>query len=192
MSEYNDDILDHNYDGIQEYDNPMPGWWKAIFVISIVWSGVYVAGISLGYFGTYGTDLRESMSQLEQLRQSYAAKKPPVVVDQAMLLKALDDPEQVLAGSSTYANVCAACHGDKGQGLIGPNLTDDFWLHGGQHTDVYKVISKGVEANGMPPWEAILTPEEMVAVTAYLGSLRGTNPEGAKPPQGEKLDPGTK
>jgi cytochrome c oxidase cbb3-type subunit 3 len=84
-----------------------------------------------------------------------------------------------------FVKNCAACHGDHGQGLIGPNLTDDNWLHGqGVPADIVKTISEGVAEKGMPPWGPVLKPEEIVGATAYIRSLHGSNPAGAKEPQG--------
>ena len=89
------------------------------------------------------------------------------------------------AGAGLYAAVCAACHGDQGQGLIGPNLTDAYWIHGGAPEDVYRVIHEGVPANGMPAWEGMLSQEEQAQAMAFVLSLQGTNPPNPKEPQGE-------
>jgi len=191
MSDYHDELLDHNYDGIQEYDNPMPAWWKAIFLICVIWAGVYVAAITLGYVGTYGVDLKEGVSELERVRQEHAAKQPPINVDEALFTTTIADGAKIALGASVYNANCSACHGDKGQGIIGPNLTDEYWLHGDQPLQMYQIVAKGYVANGMPAWEAILSPDEVVNVTAFVHTLKGTKPEGAKPPQGEKVKAGT-
>ncbi|MEM1350129.1 MAG: c-type cytochrome, partial [Myxococcota bacterium] len=94
--------------------------------------------------------------------------------------------------ASVYASNCASCHGDLGQGLIGPNLVDAFWMNGGDDVSIFETVSVGVPAKGMPPWESILMPEERVAVTAFLYSIRGTTPPNPKEPQGEEyVEPGT-
>lgn len=188
MSEYHDELLDHNYDGIQEYDNPMPAWWKALFVITIIWSVIYVAGIYLGYFGTYGVDLKDGMAELETARQAHAAAQPEIKVDDALFTARLEDKDALAVGQKVYTANCAACHGDKGQGMIGPNLTDQYWLHGAKNTEVYTTIANGVLDKGMPAWGAVISQQEAINVTAYLFTLRGTNPEGAKAPQGEKVE----
>ena len=89
-------------------------------------------------------------------------------------------------GSANYATVCAACHGEAGQGLIGPNLTDEYWIKGNTNVDIYTVISKGSLEKGMPPWEGSFSPEQRAELVAFVRSLQGTNPPDAKAPEGEK------
>ncbi len=90
-------------------------------------------------------------------------------------------------GKEIFAGRCVPCHGDRGQGIVGPNLTDDFWLHGGRPSEIYHTITEGVPEKGMVPWKTQLSPEEIAAVTAYVGTLRGTNPPNPKPPEGQKV-----
>lgn len=184
---YKDELLDHNYDGIQEYDNPMPGWWSAIFVLTIIWAGIYLVGIELGVFPRYGDDLKASQDELFAMREAHKKSKPPVVVDAKMLLAAAGDNEQVMQGAAVYGSNCASCHGDKGQGGIGPNLTDDNWIYGPEHMSMHKTIVNGT-SNGMPPWGSVLPPEEIVAVVAFIDSVHGTDPANAKEPQGDKFE----
>ena len=81
------------------------------------------------------------------------------------------------------------CHGDKGQGIIGPNLTDDYWIHGdGSMTAILKVMNEGVLDKGMPSWKGQIPPDLMQNVAVYVYSIHGTNPAGAKPPQGEMIE----
>ena len=98
------------------------------------------------------------------------------------------DPAMAAEGAATYKTVCAACHGNEGQGLIGPNLTDAYWLHGGTNMDIYHVISDGVVAKGMPPWEAVYSSEERAQIVAFVRSLEGTNPPNAKEAEGELVE----
>src|SRR5690606_34102025 len=97
----------------------------------------------------------------------------------------VDDPAMVSAGAATYKAVCAACHNDQGQGLIGPNLTDDYWMHGGTNEAIFTSISKGIPDKGMPPWEASLTAEQRAQLVAFIRSVRGVDAPNAKEPQGE-------
>ncbi|RMF65281.1 MAG: nitrogen fixation protein FixP [Bacteroidetes bacterium] len=175
----------HNYDGIQEYDNPMPGWWVWLFWGTIIFSVVYTLGLHVfGFIDSYEEDLAESQQELMAIREAYAAANPAAAIDEATLAAYVADPARVEAGAAHYAAQCAACHGDKGQGLIGPNLTDKYWLHGNTNMDLYNVITNGVLDKGMPPWEAVFTPEQRAELVAFIRSLEGTNPPGAKEPQG--------
>ena len=183
-----DVLLNHNYDGIQEYDNPMPTWWTMIFWATGVWAVIYVIGINFGYVPTYGEDLQAGVAELDDIRDAHRKATPQVPVDPAALAVAAKDAAQIEAGKGPFVEKCSPCHGAVGQGGIGPNLTDDNWLHGGELTAIYNVIKDGVPAKGMPPWGPLLTDAEIVSVTAHIRSLRGTNPPEAKAPQGELYD----
>ena len=183
-------IQGHQYDGIEEYDNPMPGWWIWIFILSCVFAVLYVIGINTGYVNTYTDDLDENLANLEQIRAEYAAAQPAFVVDEATLSGFISDPEKVAAGKVNFDAQCAACHGPQGQGLIGPNLTDQYWVLGGQSTDIYTVISKGSLQKGMPPWEGMYTEEQRAELVAYVLSLEGTDPPNPKDPEGELVERG--
>lgn len=175
-------IEGHDYDGILEYDNPMPGWWLGIFYLTIVWSLFYVVGISLGYINSYEDDLNVESQRLFAIQHAAKADAPDVTPE---YLAALLGNEEVLArGSDAYTATCAACHGQVGEGMIGPNLTDDHWLHGGSLTDMYDVVYDGVLDKGMPAWGNILSHDDSVAVVIYIDSLKGTDPPGAKAPEG--------
>lgn len=175
-----DQLLDHEYDGILEYDNPMPAWWKNIFWGTFVFSLLYLFWYHLGGNGVsvqaaYEADVAEAqaLAAAEALTQQ---------VSEESLTQLLLDQPSVTAGQEKFTSVCSPCHADKGQGLIGPNLTDDHWLHGkGTLMDIYEVVAKGVPEKGMPPWERQLTPEELRKVVAFVGTLRGTNVPGKAP-----------
>lgn len=176
----------HSYDGIKEYDNPMPGWWVWTFIACIVFSAVYLLGVHVfGFINTYEDDLAASLEQLEAVRAAYASANPTFQADEETLAALIADPASATNGAATYATYCAACHGDQGQGLIGPNLTDAYWLNGGTNVDIFEVITSGVPAKGMPAWENALSPEQRGELLAYIRSLAGTEPPGAKEPQGE-------
>lgn len=188
MEQYEDKILDHNYDGIQEYDNPMPGWWKALFALTIVWAAVYLVGIELNVLPRYQDDLKSGQAELLAMRQAHEKTRPPIIVDDAMLTASLTDSALMAKGKEVFSSTCSSCHGSAAQGGIGPNLTDDFWLYGQKPLQIHTTISKGTP-KGMPPWDAVLQPEELVALVVYISSTRGSNPEGAKEPQGDRYDP---
>ncbi len=184
-----DDLVEgHDYDGIKEYDNPVPPWLSLIFAGTIIWSGFYVVAINLGYISRYEESLDDGLAELQQL-QSQAKEKTPEVTQQ-MLAKAADSQEAIDAAESAFMGNCANCHGKQGQGLVGPNLTDKYWIHGGSLKDIYKTLQNGVTEKGMPAWGATFDQEQIVNLTAYVRSLQGTDPSGAKKAEGEKFVPG--
>jgi cytochrome c oxidase cbb3-type subunit 3 len=95
---------------------------------------------------------------------------------------------QQKSGAQIFSEKCAACHGKEAQGIIGPNLTDNYWLNGnGQISDIIKIINEGVQSKGMPSWSSVLRPEEISLVATYVFSLRGSNPQNPKLPQGKLI-----
>jgi cytochrome c oxidase cbb3-type subunit 3 len=176
-----DRLLEHDYDGIREYDNPMPRWWLWIFYATIIFVPLYYV---LPYpFG----EGEGAVAQYEADMAAHAAAAPPqavAVVTDSQLLALRAQPRVVAEGKAVYDANCAACHRPDGGGLIGPNLTDSAWIHGGAPTQIHHTVSVGVLAKGMPPWERILRPEQVNAVTAYVLSLAGTNPPNPKAPEG--------
>lgn len=184
-----DDLVEgHDYDGIKEYDNPVPPWLSLIFAGTIIWSGFYVVAINLGYISRYEESLDDGLAELQQLK-SQAKEKTPEVTQQ-MLAEAADSQEAIDAAESAFMGNCANCHGKQGQGLVGPNLTDKYWIHGGSLKDIYKTLQNGVTEKGMPAWGATFDQEQIVNLTAYVRSLQGTDPSGAKKAEGEKFVPG--
>ncbi len=180
-------LLDHDYDGIQELDHPLPRWW--------VWGFVCCVIFGIGYMGYYMTgpgpsskqELSKAMAEIEALKPPSANGIAGSEPSAEELMKAFKDSASLNHGHEVYTAKCLACHGDKGQGLIGPNLTDDFWIHGtGNLADVAHVVTTGVPEKGMPPWGPVLTATELKDVVAFVHSLHGTNPAGAKPAQGNQ------
>jgi cytochrome c oxidase cbb3-type subunit 3 len=177
-----DRLLGHAYDGIEEYDNPLPGWWSWIFVVTIVFSLGYYVYYQLGP-GPTVVALYEAEMRIAAERQAKLAPAPGAGGEEA--LRALARDARAMAGArEIFAIRCAPCHGPQGQGLIGPNLTDEFWLHGGTLVEIRRVIAEGVPEKGMVPWKDQLKPEDLSAMAAYISTLSGTNPTGPKPPQG--------
>lgn len=188
---YEDKVIKgHKYDGIKEYDNPMPGWWIWTFWATFIFALFYIPAVHFfDVIDTYEEDLAEGVAQLTAVREAYAEATPTFEADEATIAGFIGEDAAIEAGAATYASVCAACHGDQGQGLIGPNLVDAYWIHGGSNVDLFNVITVGVPAKGMPPWEATLTPEQRAEVIAFIRSLEGTEPPNAKEPQGELYEP---
>lgn len=178
-------LIDHEYDGIREYDNPMPRWWLLTFAGTVIFSVIYAFNI-----GPVGIG-KGRIAQYEAEIAAAAAKMPetPATIDPAQLLALVGDASAMATGAQVYGSYCASCHAPDGGGLIGPNLTDTYWLHGGSPDSVYHTISQGVLAKGMPAWEKMLAPEQLTAVAAYVVSLKGTTPAAPKAPEGEPALP---
>ncbi|MBM4362874.1 MAG: c-type cytochrome [Deltaproteobacteria bacterium] len=177
-------LTDHEYDGIQEYDNPMPGWWVSIFwgsflfaVAYFLWYHVYDKG---SVAAAYAADM--TLAREEQAARSLGGG----VTEEA--LAGLAGNASVMADAlGTFKLRCAPCHGQNGEGAIGPNLTDDHFIHGGgTFMDLHRVVDQGVVQKGMPAWGRQLSAIEVSKLAAYVGTLRGKNLPG-KPPEGQKV-----
>lgn len=180
-------IEDHEYDGIKELDNPLPGWWLMTFYITIAFSVVYFVYYQVLDGPTSDEYLSSQMNQIEEVRQ--ARIETVGEKSEEELMAVLEDEDRIEEGKSAYIKNCMACHGEKGGGLIGPNLTDDYWIHGdGGIKAIADIIKDGVPEKGMPAWKQVLQPEQIVNVAGYIYEIRGTEPEGAKPPEGEKVE----
>jgi cytochrome c oxidase cbb3-type subunit 3 len=180
--EYKDELLDHNYDGIHEFDNDLPPWWKYGFGFTIMFAFVYV-----GYYhGTKKAQLQVAEYETEMrqaaLLVSAGADDPTKLTTYAALTTAAD----LSSGKSIFATNCAPCHGQNAEGKVGPNLTDEYWLHGGEVNHVYKTIKFGIPSKGMVAWKGKLSGKQILQVTSYALSLQGSKPTNAKEPQGEK------
>lgn len=185
-----DKLLESNYDGIEEYDNDLPRWWLNIFWLTGIFSVVYVLYVHLGFATTDAEKIKQEISALKSLRASVkqAAGSDGIVTEESLSLL-VADAEVVAKGKEVYLAKCMACHGQVGEGLIGPNLTDDFWIYGGSLLDIREIINVGVLEKGMLAWQGVIPDEEVNAVVAYIRSIRGTNPPNAKEPQGEEFIP---
>jgi len=163
-------ILDHEYDGIHELDNPLPGWWLTTFYLTIIFAAVYYVYYQFGAGPTSDKELKINMESIQTL-QAKVEDTGQLKTEEGLLALA-KDKETLSKGRAEFVVKCAACHGAEGQGVIGPNLTDDYWIHGdGSIATIIKVANEGV----------------LEKVAVYIYSIRGSNPEGAKPPQGEKI-----
>lgn len=183
---------DHNYDGIQEYDNPTPGWWAWLFVASIVFGLLYIFvfitcehifGQEAFYERAFAADLAKQFGELE-------GQQPDA---QTLKLFVTDESQQkwLLAGQAVFNTHCVACHGAGGAGLSGPNLTDELYINVNRLEDIPKVIRKGANNGAMPGWENRLLEPEVLVVSAYVASLRGKNAPGgiAPEPNAKQIEP---
>lgn len=178
-------MLDHNYDGIRELDNHLPPWWLGLLYGAIVFAVIYmfnyhIFGWSPLSKGEYEQELTTAQKQIDE----YQAKNASSIDEKTV--KVLTDATTLGKGKEIFTGKCAACHGNAGEGSVGPNLTDEYWLHGGTINDVFKTIKFGVPEKGMISWKATLKPNEIQNVSNYILSIQGSNPANAKAPQGVK------
>ena len=173
-------MLDHDYDGIRELDNNLPPWWVYLFYGTIAFSIFYI-----WFYHFNGTGkLQEDEYKMELVEAEELAKLQANKVDENSV-ELLTGKTQLENGSAIFQKNCAACHGKLGEGGVGPNLTDNYWLHGGDIKSMFKTIKYGVPAKGMIPWQAQLSPSQMQEVASYIKTLKGTNPPNRKAPQGD-------
>jgi cytochrome c oxidase cbb3-type subunit III len=182
-----DELLEHEYDGIREYDNPLPRWWVWIFAGSFWFSIAYFFHYHVSLNGqsvaaSYDADVAEA-------RENQAKASLTEPVSEESLGKLMADPALMNDAKGLFGLRCTPCHGDKAQGTIGPNLTDSAWIHGsGRLTDIFGVIDQGVLAKGMPAWSKQLSPIEVRKLAAFVGTQRGMNVPG-KAPEGAVTAP---
>jgi cytochrome c oxidase cbb3-type subunit 3 len=189
MAQYEDKVL-HELDGIKEYDNAMPGWLMAIWWGSLIFSAAYLIFFALNFGeGTMEAEYRGATQQAVTAVDAYFVANPLVPPSPAELLAGAANPAVFDQGKARFTRTCAACHGEQAQGLIGPNLTDDRWIHGGTVEQIFQSVAKGWPAKGMPPWGRALKPEELAALVSYVRSIQGSNPPSARAPEGEPAVP---
>ena len=219
MSDTQDKLLDHNYDGIQEFDNDLPRWWLWLFYLTVIWGVMYFIFyhvVHVGYLSAdeYRQELDPNYVRVESRDQKVFGLVPvyhaPYYDPQRDLVAAgkiqkrsltgfrdetrdtdtttyvaVTDPAALEAGKNIFLTKCANCHNKLGEGNIGPNLTDDYWIHGAGIISITKTVKYGFPAKGMLAWRGELTPEQILQVASYVLTLHGTNPPNPKPPQGE-------
>ena len=180
-------IEGHEADGIQEYDNPMPRWWLTSFYVTIVFSAFYFVYMQMGGGGVSITDEFAAEQAHEQAMKPVVVEKMEATEEE--LLATYRTPAQLEAGKAVYkAMQCASCHGPEGQGLVGPNLTDDHWLlTDATLAGLFAVVRDGGRSGkGMIAWSTRLTREEIMSVVAYVASLHGSRPAHPKAPEGKE------
>lgn len=181
MSDQDRHMLDHEYDGIRELDNNLPEWWLALFALTIIFAFLYYIHYEVAGGPSTNEELATSLQAVQAMK-----KDGDVMTEEK--LESLFGGEAVTEGRASFAAKCAACHRDDGGGLIGPNLTDGSWIHGkGSRVDIYGAIANGVPSMGMPAWKDMMPASELIAVSAFVHSLKGRNVPGGKPPQGNAV-----
>lgn len=186
LSEEKSLLIEHDYDGIQELDNPIPAWFMYLFYVTIAFGIGYlliyhVFGVGQLQYEEYKTEMAVAAKE----KAAFLAKSADKVDENTV--KLTSDAGVLATGKSIFQDRCAACHGNNGQGIVGPNLTDDYWLHGNKINDVFKTIKYGVQSKGMPTWGTQLTPKQISDVANFVKSLHGSNPANPKEPQGTKM-----
>jgi cytochrome c oxidase cbb3-type subunit 3 len=171
MSNTNDPLLlDHEYDGIGELDNKLPRWWVWLFNLCIVFAVLYMIHYHvIGKGKLMAAEYAAEMEVGEKIKQAALAKFEAEMTTETPV----QDQATLAEGRQIFVKLCAPCHRDDGGGLVGPNLTDDYWIHGPEFKDNLRTIYNGVPEKGMITWKAVLKPGEMRAVASYIYTLRG-------------------
>lgn len=175
-------IKDHDYDGIKELDNDLPPWWKWLFYISIAFAIVYLVRL----FVYNADDLVQDTEYANEMKD-FKKSQPEKVAEANFEVVLLEDDASLANGQATWMKICAACHLADGGGLVGPNMTDNYWIHGNKVEDLYKIVTDGVIEKGMLPYKDQLSNKERLEAVSYiLVKLQGTTPATPKAPQGDE------
>jgi cytochrome c oxidase cbb3-type subunit 3 len=181
-------VMEHTFDGIEELDNPTPAWFMVLFYGSIIFAIGYLLNYHVFNFGKLQDE--EYAIEVQQAEDAKTAMlmKPGNAANQVNEnnVTISEDKTQLADAALLFKNACSPCHGENAQGIVGPNLTDEFWLHGGSVKDIFKTIKYGVPDKGMIAWEKTMRPKQIAAMANYILSLEGSHPAGAKAPQGKK------
>jgi cytochrome c oxidase cbb3-type subunit 3 len=189
LSAEKDLVMEHKFDGIEELDNPTPAWFMVLFYGTITFAIVYLLSYHVFEWGPLQEE--EYVMELKKAEEEKTAMllKPGNAANKINEnnVEQSTEPAVLQSGAALFKTACAPCHGEHAEGLVGPNLTDEYWLHGGSVKDIFKTIKYGVPDKGMIAWEKTMRPKQIADITSYIMSLKGSNPPGAKAPQGVKL-----
>lgn len=178
-----DILLDHDYDGIHELDNNLPPWWLYGFYLSILFAIGYMGYFHMGSGPSSAEEFEENMAAAQEQVDAYLATAANLVDESNVVF--VEVQSRLDAGKKIFDANCVACHLADGGGLVGPNLTDEYWIHGGGIVNVFTTIKYGVPAKGMISWKDQLSPSQMQDVASYILTLQGTTPASPKEPEGE-------
>jgi cytochrome c oxidase cbb3-type subunit 3 len=177
-------LMHHEYDGIRELDNVLPPWWLWLFYGTVAWSVIYLINVHVinvvpHQAEEYQQEIVEAQAQVD----AFNARQSGQVDENTVTL--ITDEATLAGGQNNYRTYCATCHGQGGEGIAGPNLTDPYWLHGGDVKSIFTVIKYGVAGKAMKAWKEDFKPLEMQALAGYVLSLQGTSPPNPKAPEGD-------
>ncbi|MGF1926065.1 MAG: cbb3-type cytochrome c oxidase N-terminal domain-containing protein [Bacteroidia bacterium] len=174
-------IIPHAYDGIHELNNPVPAWFNVLFYGTIIFGAGYLYYYHVGEYGPkQDQEYENEMVKAASDKRAFLAKSGEKFDENTVKL----DQSLLANGKTVFMTNCAPCHGESGQGTVGPNLTDEFWIHGGSINAIFKTIKYGVPEKGMVSWEKNLSAKNIAELSNYILSLKGTKPANAKAPQG--------
>ena len=181
-------ILDHNYDGIKELDNSLPPWWVWMFYATIVFGVIYLARFHIfdgdNQVTEYNKEVAEAQREIERNRDNSSDKNIKIIDANTATL--LTDEVSLNRGKAVYNMNCASCHIKDGGGGIGPNLTDEYWILGGDMKSIFTTISNGGRSGkGMVAWKSVIKSTDIEKVASYVLSMQGTTPQKPKAPQGD-------
>ena len=176
-------LLDHDYDGIKELDSRVPPWYTGLFYATIIFSIIYLLNFHVFKTGNLMYEEYEEEMRTASLRQAELMNSGALITEESVTQ--LTDEISILKGKEIYDANCVACHTADGGGLVGPNLTDKYWIHGGGIKNIFKTIKYGVPSKGMISWQTQLNPLQMQEVASYVMTLEGTTPLAPKAPEGE-------
>lgn len=178
--------MGHNFDGIEELDNPTPPWWRLMFVLSVLFGIIYLWRYEIA--ATAPGQIEELAIETEQAniaKQLYLSKSANNIDENNVVY--LQEQSDLDAGKAIFIQMCAACHLEDGGGSVGPNLTDDYWLHGGSIQDIFKTVKYGVPEKGMKSWKDDYSPKQLAQIVSFVKSLQGSKPTNPKEAQGEQF-----
>lgn len=176
--------LGHNYDGIRELDNRLPPWWLYGFYVTIIIGAIYLWRYHVSETAPLSKQEFEiAMKKADEEKAAYLAKAANNVDENTVTL--MKESAAIDAGKAAFVQMCAACHGKAGEGGVGPNLTDEYWIHGGSVKDIFKTIKYGWPEKGMKAWQEDFSPVQIAQISSYIKSLQGSNPPNGKEKQGD-------
>lgn len=176
-------LMDHDYDGIQELDNPPPAWYMYLFYATIIFAVLYFINYhTMGKSNLQVDEYIEEMTLAQREKEELI--KSGAFIDENSV-DALNSEADIAEGKKIFATNCVSCHGNNGEGIVGPNLTDNYWIHGAGIVNIFKIIKNGVPDKGMISWQQQLSPKQIQQLASYVLTFEGANPPNAKEPEGE-------
>lgn len=180
-------VMDHEADGITELDNNLPTWWVWLFWGAIIWGVLYLLHFHVFKMGPgSAAEFKQEVAAADTLKKATvataAANSPAEAEIPLDQVQPLTDAAALALGEATFTKNCVVCHGAMAQGLIGPNLNDAFWIHGGEFKNIVNTIREGVPVKGMITWRGVLKHSDIIAVASYIWTLQGRDVSKAIPP----------